>query len=131
MEWYNIIVLIVGAFGGITGLVAAYKAKPEKTSIEVDNMKKMLEEAHSMYDESRSEYKELRQEFTDYKKENMAYVADFKRRFAKLENRLDKAELAIMQGYTCPFIKTAKDCPVLTAHEADCDGCEHDAEGHA
>ena len=49
MEWYNILVLILGAVGGVGGLVGLYKAKAEKTSIEVENMQSMLEVIAPMY----------------------------------------------------------------------------------
>ena len=45
--------------GGTAGIIAIYKAKPEKTSIEVKNMQTMLDEAHKMYDGARAETKEL------------------------------------------------------------------------
>lgn len=124
MEWYNILAIVLGAFGGVGGFVALYKAKPEKTSIEVKNMQEMLEEAHRMYDDARNETKELREEFSEYKKENMGYIAEFKARFAKVENRLEKTELAVYQGYRCPFPPKIADCPVLKEYEkGNCSEC--------
>jgi TPP-dependent trihydroxycyclohexane-1,2-dione (THcHDO) dehydratase len=125
MEWYNILAIVLGAFGGVGGFVALYKAKPEKTSIEVKNMQEMLEEAHHMYDDARAETKELREEFSEYKKENMGYIAEFKARFAKVESRLEKTELAVYQGYRCPFPPKVADCPVLREYEkGNCDECK-------
>ena len=125
MEWYNILTIVLGAFGGVGGFVALYKAKPEKTSIEVKNMQEMLEEAHHMYDDARAETKELREEFSEYKKENMGYIAEFKARFAKVESRLEKTELAVYQGYRCPFPPKVADCPVLREYEkGNCDECK-------
>lgn len=124
MEWYNVLTIVLGAFGGVGGIVALYKAKPEKTSIEVKNMQEMLEEAHHMYDDARAETKELREEFSEYKKENMGYIAEFKARFAKVENRLEKTELAVYQGYRCPFPPKVADCPVLKEYEkGNCSEC--------
>lgn len=125
MEWYNVLTIVLGAFGGVGGIVALYKAKPEKTSIEVKNMQEMLEEAHHMYDDARAETKELREEFSEYKKENMGYIAEFKARFTKVENRLEKTELAVYQGYRCPFPPKVADCPVLKEYEkGNCDECK-------
>ena len=124
MVWYEILTLVVGAFGGTAGIIAIYKAKPEKTSIEVKNMQTMLDEAHEMYDDARKETKELREEFSKYKEENMAYVAEFKNRFAKIEDRLSKTELAVYQGYRCPFPPKVADCPVLKEYEkGNCEEC--------
>ena len=125
MVWYEILTLVVGAFGGTAGIIAIYKAKPEKTSIEVKNMQTMLDEAHEMYDVARKETKDLREEFSKYKKENMAYVAEFKNRFAKIEDRLSKTELAVYQGYRCPFPPKVADCPVLKEYEkGNCEECK-------
>ena len=125
MVWYEILTLVVGAFGGTAGIIAIYKAKPEKTSIEVKNMQTMLDEAHEMYDDARKETKELREEFSKYKEENMQYVAEFKNRFAKIEDRLSKTELAVYQGYRCPFPPKVADCPVLKEYEkGNCNECK-------
>lgn len=124
MVWYEILTLVVGAFGGTAGIIAIYKAKPEKTSIEVKNMQAMLDEAHEMYDDARKETKELREEFSKYKEENMAYVTEFKNRFAKIEDRLEKTEFAVYQGYRCPFPPKIDDCPVLKEYKkSSCDEC--------
>ena len=125
MVWYEILTLVVGAFGGTAGIIAIYKAKPEKTSIEVKNMQSMLDEAHEMYDDARKETKELREEFSKYKEENMAYVTEFKARFAKIEDRLEKTEFAVYQGYRCPFPPKVADCPVLKEYEkGNCNECK-------
>lgn len=124
MEWYNVLAIVLGAFGGVGGLVALYKAKSEKTTIDVNNMQSMLDAAHKMYDDARKETKELREEFSAYKKENMGYIAEFKERFAKVEGRLEKTELAVYQGYRCPFPPSIGDCPVLKEYEkAQCKEC--------
>lgn len=129
MVWYEILTLVVGAFGGTAGIIAIYKAKPEKTSIEVKNMQSMLDEAHEMYDDARKETKELREEFSRYKEENMQYVAEFKNRFAKIEDRLSKTELAVYQGYRCPFPPKVADCPVLKEYEkGNCSECKANVE---
>ena len=128
MDWAEVLKTIGGiiaVFGGVGGLIALYKAKPEKTSIEVKNMQSMLDEAHEMYDDARKETKELREEFSKYKEENMMYVAEFKKRFAKIEDRLEKTELAVYQGYRCPFPPKVADCPVLKEYEkGNCEECK-------
>lgn len=125
MEWYEILISAVATLGGVGGFVSIYKAKPEKTSIEVKNMQEMLDEAHKMYDDAREETKELRDEFSAYKKENMGYIAEFKARFAKVEGRLEKTELAVYQGYRCPFPPKVTDCPVLKEYEkGNCEECK-------
>ena len=129
MEWYEILISAVATLGGVGGFVSIYKAKPEKTSLEVKNMKEMLDEAHNMYDDARAETKELREEFSKYKEENMMYVTEFKKRFAKIEDRLEKTELAVYQGYRCPFPPKVADCPVLKEYEkGNCSECKANVE---
>lgn len=132
MEWYNILVLILGAVGGVGGLVGLYKAKAEKTGIDITNMKEMLEEAHKMYDEMKEEKELINKEFHDYKEENMKYIGEFKDRFAQVERRLDKTENivlqlkgAVYQGYRCKYPQNIEDCPVIKEYEkTQCDKCE-------
>jgi esterase/lipase len=129
MDWYNILAIVVGAFGGTAGLISLYKAKPEKTSIEVKNMTEMLDEAHKMFNTMKEEKDAEHKEFEEYKKNNMAYVAEFKERFQKVEDRLDKAEQfvftlksAIYRGYRCPYPPKVEDCPIIKAYKGE--GCE-------
>ena len=132
MEWYNILTLVLGGIGGTAGLIGLYKAKSEKTGIDIENMQQMLNEAHKMYDDARAETKELREEFSAYKHENMEYIAEFKARFAKVEDRLEQTELAVFQSYRCPFPPRQEDCPVLQEFnkqknkgnkKSKCEGC--------
>lgn len=132
MEWYEILTLILGAFGGTAGIIGLYKAKAEKTGIDITNMKEMLEEAHKMYDEMKEEKELINKEFHDYKEENMKYIGEFKNRFAQVERRLDKTENivlqlkgAVYQGYRCKFPTNIEDCPVIKEYEkTQCDKCD-------
>lgn len=124
MEWYNVISIIVGALGGTAGFIGLYKAKSEKTSIDIDNMQEMLNEAHKMYDSAREEKNAVSKEFHEYKEETMKYITEFKGRFAKVEKRLDRTEEevfhlkgAVYQGYRCAYPPKAEDCPVLKEYE--------------
>lgn len=131
MEWYNILSIVVGALGGTAGFVGLYKAKSEKTTIDVGNMQTMLDEAHKMYDEMKEEKNIVNQDFRDYKEETMSYIEQFKERFAKVEERLDRAEETVFQlkgaiyrGYRCKFPENIEDCPVIKEYEKlHCEGC--------
>jgi hypothetical protein len=124
MVWYEIVALLVGAFGGTAGLIGLYKAKAEKTGIDIGNMQDMLDEAHKMFNAACDEKEAIQKEFSDYKAENMKYIGEFKARFAKVEERLDKAEGtifdltgAVYQGYRCKFPENIEDCPVIKEYE--------------
>lgn len=132
MEWYNVVVLLLGGLGGISGLVGLYKAKSEKTGIDINNMKEMLDEAHKMFNAICEEKERVQEDFDNYKKDNMKYIAEFKDRFANVEARLDKAEQevfglqsAVYQGYRCKFPANIEDCPVLKEYEkVQCKKCD-------
>ena len=124
MEWYNILTLVLGGIGGTAGIVGLYKAKAEKTSIDIDNMQNMLDEARKMYNLAREETQELKQEFRDYKKENSEYVREFKHRFAKVELELENTKTAVNQSYRCPFPPKQDDCPVLQEYNKDRSRCK-------
>ena len=122
MEWYNIIVLIVGALGGTAGFISVYHAKSNKDTIDIGNMQEMLEESHKMYNEMKSELVSERDAFKIYKEENRKYVEEFKGRFAKLEKRLSESEevvfklrSSIYSCYRCTLPSKIEDCPVLVA----------------
>lgn len=124
MVWYEIVALLVGAFGGTAGLIGLYKAKAEKTGIDISNMQEMLNEAHKMFNSACEEKEAIQKEFSAYKAENMKYIGEFKERFAKVEERLDKAEGtifdltgAVYQGYRCKFPENIEDCPVIKEYE--------------
>lgn len=131
MEWYNILTIVIGAFGGVSGLISLYNAKSNKTTIDIGNMEKMLHDAEEMYNVMKQGRAEEQEEFRAYKKENMKYIAEFKLRFEKLEDRLDKAEdavfhlkSAIYQGYRCKFPQHIEDCPVIKEYEKKhCEDC--------
>lgn len=138
MEWYNIIAIIVGALGGTAGFVGLYKAKSEKTSIDIDNMQEMLSEAHKMYDSARAEKNEVINEYNSYKKEIAGYIKQFKDRFSAVEKRLEKTEknmfkitAAVYQGYRCQYPPATSDCPVIKAFELQncCDCAANINEG--
>lgn len=132
MEWYNILSIIVGSIGGIGGIVTLYHAKPQKDSIEIANMKEMLDEAHKLFSEVKGEKSAVQQELTNYKEETMRYISEFKERFSKVEKRLDNAEGevrdlkgVIYHGYRCPFPPNIKECPVVAEYETKyCNDCK-------
>ena len=122
MEWYNILVLIVGAVGGTAGLISIYHAKSNKDTIDIKNMQEMLDAAHQLYDSINAEREEEQEAFKKYKEENMRYVAEFKERFKKLEDRLSESEEVVLKlrssiysCYRCTLPSKIDECPVLVA----------------
>lgn len=139
MEWYGVLATVLGAIGGIGGIggiISIYTAKSNKDKIDISNMQDMLDAAHKLHDDVVAEKESIKKDFEDYKSDTMKYIAEFKERFKKTEDRLDKAEFDILSlrkiifsAYRCPFPKNITDCPVLKDYEkthnsdsTDCSG---------
>lgn len=128
MEWYNIIVLIVGAFGGISGIISLYNAKPNRTKIEVEVLNKVIERLDT-------ELKNKADEFEDYKKSVNKDVDEVKKDVLKEREENAGFRIAIYQAYRCLLPAKLDDCPVIAALRVDscddCAVCSPDAGGHA
>lgn len=120
MEWYNILSIVLGSVGGIGGLttafIAFYNAKVNKDTIEIDNYHKLLEE-------ERVERELVRKEFKEYKEEVAKYKQFFKEKYDALQEKNNKLEDAINQGFKCPLIEKASDCIIIRTVE-ECKECE-------
>ena len=125
MEWYNILALIVGALGGVGGLISIYKARPEKESIVVKNMKEMLDEAHKLFDEIKQERDAISNEFSEYKTETDAKFISFETRLNAAESETLGLKATILRGYACKYPDKPELCPVLMEYEKKhhCDAC--------
>lgn len=124
MEWYNIVIGIIAAIGGVGGIIAIYKARPEKEGIIVKNMREMLDEAHKLYEEMKAEKNSVKEEFNEYKDET-------NKRFEKVEDKLNRTEDTVTQlkgvinrGYGCRYPDNPSDCPVVREYERiNCKDC--------
>lgn len=124
MEWYNIVIGIIAAIGGVGGIIAIYKARPEKESIIVKNMREMLDEAHNLYEEMKSERNEVRREFDEYKDETDNRFEKVEDKLDRTENTVTKLEGAINRGYGCRYPDNPSDCPVIKEYERiNCKEC--------
>lgn len=122
MEWYNILVLILGGFGGISGIVGGvvtmYNAKSNKDTIDISNF-------HSLIEDERTERTLLAKEYHDYKKVVDIRVAEVKKEFELLKEENQKMLRSIYQAYRCKLPPKISDCPVIKmfTDETMCDEC--------
>jgi hypothetical protein len=120
MEWYNIIIAIVGGIGGVSGIVTLYNARSNKDTIDISNFQKLL-------DEERKEREILKQDFKHYKEGVDERITQFKVRFDKLEHKYDMLKGAVNLGYKCPWIAKIEQCPILNEIEKDeCNQCKEE-----
>ena len=113
MEWYNILVLILGGFGGITGVISLYHAKSNKDTIDIKNL-------HSIIEEERKERENLTKEYYQYRQFVDQKVASVKKNFEELKAENKKMIKAIYQAYRCTLPEKLHDCPVIKTFEDSC-----------
>ena len=121
MEWYNILVLILGGFGGISGVISLYHAKSNKDTIDIKNL-------HSIIEEERKERENLSKEYYQYRQFVDKKVESVKKDFEELKAENKKMIKAIYQAYRCTFPEKMHDCPVIKTFEDSCrcDECMSD-----
>ena len=113
MEWYNILVLILGGFGGISGVISLYHAKSNKDTIDIKNL-------HSIIEEERKEREDLSKEYYQYRQLVDQKVASVKKDFEELKAENKKMIKAIYQAYRCTLPEKMHDCPVIKSFEDSC-----------
>lgn len=116
MNWYEIIVMVVGAFGGVGGLLSVYNAKSNKDTIDISNMRSLIEE-------ERAERQNLSREYHEYKDSVTRKVESVKEEFDALKQENQKMLRAIYQAYRCRFPEETKDCPVIQMFQ-NCQDCQ-------
>ena len=121
MEWYNILVLILGGFGGISGVISLYHAKSNKDTIDIKNL-------HSIIEEERKEREDLTKEYYQYRQFVDKKVDSVKKDFEELKAAKKKMIKAIYQAYRCKLPEKMHDCPVIKSFEDSCrcDECVND-----
>ena len=110
MMWYEIVIGILGAVGGLAGISAFIKGfffvRQDGEHKTIDNLTEIIKEV-------RVNYNELKGEFNAYKKEVDARVAFFKDKFDKLEEERNNLYKATMEANRCKLPATINDCPVV------------------
>ena len=113
MVWYEIIIALLGAFGGLAGVAAFIKSfwmlKPEKNSKEISNEHAEIANLREFIAIANENYDRLKTEFKEYKDEVDGRIAFFKQKFDKMEQQKELMEAANMQANRCPFPPSLKE----------------------
>ena len=130
MVWYEIIVALLGAFGGLAGVAAFIKSfwmlRPDKESKEISNEHAEIANLREFITIANENYDRLKTEFKEYKDEVDQRITFFKQKFDKMEQEKELMEAANMQANRCPFPPSLEDCPVIKyLKSSPCDGCKH------
>ena len=130
MVWYEIVVTLLGAFGGLAGVAAFIKSfltiKQDRQSKEIDNEHAEIANLKEFIAIANENYDRLKTEFKEYKDEVDNRIAFFKQKFDKMEQEKELMEAANMQANRCPFPPSLDDCPVIKyLKHQPCEGCKH------
>ena len=130
MVWYEIIVALLGAFGGLAGVAAFIRSfwmlRPDKESKEISNEHAEIANLREFITIANENYDRLKTEFKEYKDDVDTRITFFKQKFDKMEQEKALMEAANMQANRCPFPPSLEDCPVIKyLKSSPCDGCKH------
>lgn len=122
MEWYQIVVVVLGGLGGLSGvsafIVSLYQAKSNKETIDVNNADKLVEAAHKLVADL--EERQVRYEDRVDKK-----IAAYDAKFDRLKNDNEIMRASINNAYRCTWVDDLKNCPVLSRFKIFCEECEN------
>lgn len=116
MEWSEIVqnVLVpVGAFLGGGWILNFYNAKPKKNSIEIENMRTVIDELQDVIKQNSESSKE-------YRKTTTEEINALKKEVRELSLRVDIKHEAIYASSGCKFVKKAEDCIVMQTFKEKC-----------
>lgn len=128
MNWLE----IVGAIGGSAGVVAlikagidVYKAKSGKTSVDLDNMNKILQEAIARHDKLEARFDEFQGKAHGYVQELRGMIVARDAQINNLEGRINDLERVVNVAWRCKYPENVDDCPVIQEYEKKrvCEGC--------
>lgn len=115
IDYTAVITTISGIIGG-GWLFNLYSAKPRKTSIELENVGKAMEEMNNVIETMRTSNKV-------YRDETEETIKRLSGKIEKLEQTITVKEEAIYSAYDCEFPKKASDCIVLRVFKQNCKAC--------
>lgn len=119
MEWSEIVqnVLVpVGAFLGGGWILNFYNAKPKKNSMEIENMRTVIDELQDVIKQNSESSKE-------YRKTTTEEINALKKEVRELSLRVDIKHEAIYASSGCKFVKKAEDCIVMQTFKEKCQQC--------
>ena len=115
----TIITAIVSLIGG-GWIFNVYSAKPRKTSIELENVGKAMEEMNGVI-------KTMKESSRTYREETDRTIRGLNTKIDNLEKSSKVKDEAIYSAYDCPFPDKSSDCIVLKVYKK-CSECSIDTQ---
>lgn len=109
LDFTTIITAIVSVIGG-GWLFNLYSAKPRKTSIELENVGKAMEEMNGVI-------KTMKESSRTYREETDRTIRGLNTKIENLEKSIKVKDEAIYSAYDCPFPEKSSDCIVLKVYK--------------
>ena len=109
LEFTTIITAIVSVIGG-GWLFNLYSAKPRKTSIELENVGKAMEEMNGVINT-------MKESSRTYRDETDRTIRVLNTKIENLEKSIKVKDEAIYSAYDCPFPDKSSDCIVLKVYK--------------
>ena len=119
LDFTTIITAIVSLIGG-GWLFNLYSAKPRKTSIELENVGKAMEEMNGVI-------KTMKESSRTYREETDRTIRVLNTKIENLEKSIKVKDEAIYSAYDCPFPDKSSDCIVLKVYKK-CHDCSIDTK---
>ena len=119
LDYTTIITAIVSLIGG-GWIFNVYSAKPRKTSIELENVGKAMEEMNGVIT-TMKESSRIYREYTD------RTIKVLNTKIENLEKTIKVKDEAIYSAYDCPFPDKSSDCIVLKVYKK-CSECSIDTK---
>lgn len=114
MEWYEIMMGVLGIVGGGSGILAIYKARPEKQAQEIANLSNIITKEREIADAERTQAQKERNQAQEM-------IGKLRERVAVVESRDKLYFMSIMASYQCRSVDNIKDCPVMSKFDELCD----------
>ena len=109
LDFTTIITAIVSVIGG-GWLFNLYSAKPRKTSIELENVGKAMEEMNGVKNT-------MKESSRTYRDETDRTISALNTKIENLEKSIKVKDEAIYSAYDCPFPEKSSDCIVLKVYK--------------
>lgn len=118
-DFTTIITAVVSLIGG-GWLFNLYSAKPRKTSIELENVGKAMEEMNGVI-------KTMKESSRTYREETDRTIRCLNTKIENLEKSIKVKDEAIYSAYDCPFPDKSSECIVLKVYKK-CSECSIDTQ---
>ena len=119
LDYTTIITAIVSLIGG-GWIFNVYSAKPRKTSIELENVGKAMEEMNGVITT-------MKESSRVYREDTDRTIRGLNTKIENLEKSIKVKDEAIYSAYDCPFPDKSSDCIVLKVYKK-CHDCSIDTK---